>query len=158
MARHRLVLEPTPDIHVIGISSHMSDHRLCWTLNLHMGLSMGRRANDIVVEDGDQTLSFPAYDHLDLEDGAVLSLVWNQHAGRTLIREQPRTDCFMVMDVDGPWRPSELIDQLRGCAQVLAAFPLDVLAMRDGHKLIIPDADRPKDQNSCHHRPGQRQT
>jgi hypothetical protein len=46
--RIRLDVEPDPEVHVIGISSHVNDYRLCWSLNLCLGIALARRDRDIL--------------------------------------------------------------------------------------------------------------
>ncbi len=133
MARHKLDLEPEPDAVVIGISSHVTDYRLCWALNKCLGVNLTRREKDIAASNGVQ---FVAYDHQDEDTGARLMLISNRSEGVLLLKDQRQADYFLVVDDEGPMRAEEVMDLVRNTEFVLAAFTLDLKRLRSGHELF----------------------
>lgn len=123
-----------PDVHVIAISSHVNDYRLCWALNRSLGLELVRRRNN-AAEDGPPA-SLPAFDHVDPEAGACITLVGNHTPEGVLVAGQRQADYFLLLDEEGPWRPEEALDGVRRADFVLAAYPLDIRNIKGAYKLL----------------------
>lgn len=136
MAKYKLDLEPRADVHLIGISSHVSEHRLCWSLNRQLGLEMGRCAEDITVVHREATRAFATFEHVDADAQVRYMLISNHCPGAVLFPEERRTDFFLVVDGDDPVVPDDLVERVRQADQVLTAFPLELDQLRGGHKLI----------------------
>lgn len=135
MAKHKLDLRPEPEVVVIGISSHVNDYRLCWSLNKSLELELTRRAEDVEGIDG-AAASFAAYDHVFEDDGTLVSLLCNRSEGVLLLKEQREADFFLVLDENGPLRPDETLDRIRNAEFVLAAYTLDLKRLRSGLELF----------------------
>ncbi len=137
MAKLKLDLEPDPDVTVIGISSHVNDYRLCWSINRSMGLALARRRDDIAEETHGVLARFSAYDHVDDATQARITLVNNHSGDGILLKEHRQADFFLVVDnVLAENRP-ELLDQVRSAEFVLTAFPLPYEQLRAGYKLLL---------------------
>lgn len=136
MAKHKLDLEPVPDTNVIGISSHVNDYRICWALNRSLGVQLTRRKDDIVMPDGGSSARFSAYDHVDEDSGALLTLIGNRSEGAWLLKEQKHADYFLVVDVRGPITAEAALERVRNTEFVLAAFMLDLKRLRSGLELF----------------------
>ena len=105
--RIRLDVEPDPEVHVIGISSHVNDYRLCWSLNLSLGIALTRRDRDILDSSAEGTSRHAAFDHDD--PGYVLDVV--SVVGRRRFVELPeptegQTD--LAIPDNTPARPESL--------------------------------------------------
>ena len=136
MAKKKLQLDATPDVTVIGISSHVEDYRLCWAINRAMELNLVRRRSDITVEVGAKQARYSAFDQVD--DGKVVrwSLVHN-HCGKSLlVKEQKQADYFLVLDSEVAEERPALLDQVREVEFILTAFPVDLSKSRAAHKLL----------------------
>ena len=135
MAKHKLDLRPEPDAVVIGISSHVNDYRLCWSLNKSLDLELTRRTEDVKGIDG-STASFAAYDHVFENEGAIVSLLCNRSEGVLLLKDQREADFFLVLADHCPLRPDETLERIRNAEFVLAAFTLDLKRLRSGLELF----------------------
>jgi hypothetical protein len=135
VAKHKLDLRPEPEAIVIGISSHVNDYRLCWSLNKSLGLALARRKEDVPAIDGSPG-TFPAYDHVFEEDGSIVSLLCNRSEGAFLLKEHREADFFLVLEEHGPLRPETTLERLRNAEFVLAAFTLDLKRLRSGLELF----------------------
>lgn len=137
MAKLKLELESVPDITVIGISSHVNDYRLCWSINRSIGLELTRRRNDITDETNGILASYSAYDHVDEPTQARYTLVNNHSGDGILLKEQRQADFFLVVDNELAEDRPDLLDRLRSAEFVLTAFPLSYDQLRAGHKLLL---------------------
>lgn len=137
MARLKLEMEPDPDVNVIGISSHVRDHRLCWSINRALDLELSRRRVGIEDMQNGRPAEFSAFDQFDEELQANCSLVNNHSSEGVLLRDLRQADFFLVVDKD--WRdvPEKILEKLRGADFILAAFPLSFAQLKEGHKLLL---------------------
>ena len=140
MAKKKLMLVATPDVTVIGISSHVEDYRLCWAMNRAMDLSLTRRRADITLEENSGSLHFSAFDQTDEQDIVRWSLVSNHSGNELLVKEQKQADYFLVLDTEEADERPTLLDLVRGVEFVLTAFPVDLRKLRTGHKLLYANA------------------
>ncbi|MBL0045893.1 MAG: IPExxxVDY family protein [Flavobacteriales bacterium] len=136
MARHKLDMEPDPEVTLIGISCHVHDYRLCWALNRELGISLARRDKDITDQGPETIASYAAFDHVDEENQAQYLLVHNHSGDGVLLKEHKQADFFLLVDEAAPLTPEELIDHVRKTEFVLMAFPLDARKERGAHKLL----------------------
>lgn len=136
MAKLKLDMEPDPEVTVIGISSHVKDYRLCWSINRALGLSLTRRRKNIEDENDGVLAKYSAYDHVDEETQARYTLINNHCGDGILIRDQRQADFFLVVDNQLAHGRLGLMDQVRSAELVLTAFPLPFNRLRDGHKLL----------------------
>ncbi|MCB0794057.1 MAG: IPExxxVDY family protein [Flavobacteriales bacterium] len=135
-ARFKLELEALPDVLVVGISSHVNDYRLCWSLNRTLGIALTKRDKDITETLRDGVARFGAYDHDDPETLGRYTLVNNRSDKGLLVKEQPQADLFLVVDRSLVKDHERLLQQVRGSEMVLAAFLLEISELRSGHKLF----------------------
>lgn len=136
MSRFKLDIPPDPELVVIGISSHEKDYRLCWALNKHLEVQMGRSEKDVVDNDGGLLSAFTVFDHNDDDEHFHLSLVNNHGPHGVLLKEHRHTDYFLLINNDAPISTTELLARVRNTPFVLTAFELDYHTLREGHKLL----------------------
>lgn len=136
MSRFKLDIPPDPELLVIGISSHEKDYRLCWALNKHLEVQMGRSEKDVVDNDGGLLSAFTVFDHNDDEEHFHVSLVNNHGPHGVLLKEHRHTDYFLLINNDAPIGTTELLARVRNTPFVLTAFELDYHTLREGHKLL----------------------
>lgn len=136
MAKLKLDIVQSPEVHLIAISSHVNDYRLCWALNNSIGIAMARRRKDITDHGDGRTVHFPVFDHFDEEAQAGITLVSNRAPGGVLVALRQQADFFLVVDQECPLGPAEVLDRVKRAEYVLAAFPLAVDAVKDGYKLL----------------------
>ena len=137
MARLKLDLEPDPEVSVIGISSHVRDHRLCWSINRALDMELTRRRSGIEELQNGRAAEFTAFDQIDEETQANCTLVNNHSTEGVLLRDLRQADFFLVVDRDWKEPVDELLGKLRSADFVLAAFPLSFTQMKEGHKLLL---------------------
>lgn len=137
MAKLKLDMEPDPDVTVIGISSHVNDYRLCWSINRSTGLELTRRRSDITDLAHGVMASFSVYDHVDERTQARCTLVNNHSGDGILLKEQRQADYFLVVDNEFAERAPDLFDRVRTAEFVLTAFQLPYEQLRAGHKLLL---------------------
>jgi hypothetical protein len=136
VAKHKLDMEPDPEVMLIGISSHVNDYRLCWALNRSLGINLSRRASDITDMGPERPANYAAFDHVDDTSQATYTLVNNHCTDGVLLKEHRQSDYFLVVDEAASITPDELIDQVRRTEFVLMAYPLDPRKERGAHKLL----------------------
>ncbi len=137
MARIKLDLEPDPEINVIGISSHVKEYRLCWSLNRALEIELTKRRQGIQEMLNGRAAVFSAYDHLDEETNSNCTLVNNHGSEGVLLRELRQADFFLVIDDERNGSIDEVLRKVRSAEFVLTAFPMNFAQLRDGHKLLL---------------------
>ena len=137
MARLKLDIEPDPEVSVIGISSHVRDHRLCWSINRALDMELTRRRTGIEEMQSGRPAEFTAFDQYDEETQANCTLVNNHSTEGVLLRDLRQADFFLVVDKDWREQPGEMLGKLRSAEFVLAAFPLSFTQLKEGHKLLL---------------------
>ncbi|MCB9168743.1 MAG: IPExxxVDY family protein [Flavobacteriales bacterium] len=135
-AKIRLDLEPDPQVHVIGISCHENDYRLCWSLNRGLDLALTKRAKDIEDQGPDGDAHHVVFDHDDTDLEVRYTLVNNHGDHGLLVKDQRHVDFFLVVDDRIPLPIEDLLERVRRSEFVLAAFSLSFAEMRAGHKLL----------------------
>lgn len=138
MPKHRLDdAAALPDAVVFGISCHVPDYRLCWSLNRALGLELERRRSDIVEHARGKELHYTVFDQRDEESEVRWSLVSNTCGKRRLIPSQRSADFFLVVDPEVAEAQDGLLGRIRGAEFVLTAFALPMNELRMGHKLLL---------------------
>ncbi len=136
MARYKLDLQPDPEVVVVGISSHVKDHRLCWSINRSLGLLLTRRRTAVCEVVAGRTISYKAYDHVVKGNTARFTLVNNHCADGCLLKEQRQTDYFLVVDQELAQQRPDLLDRLRATDHILTAFVVPYEHLKEGYKLL----------------------
>lgn len=137
MAKFRLDERIVPKVTVLGISSHVADYRLCWSLNRTLGLDMSRRREDITDGAGAGMQYFSVFFQRDEEGEVQWSLVSNNNGTKHLIPKEHQADYFLVVDRDTAKADPDLLDRVRSAEFVLTAYPVDFDRMKLGHKLLL---------------------
>ncbi len=137
MARLKLDIQPDPEINVIGISSHVKDYRLCWSINRMLGINLTKRRRPIYDESNGMQCFFNAFDHRDEEINAGFSLVNNHGSDGVLLKDLRQADFFLVIDQHWMELPEDLLKKVRTAEFVLTAFPLEFDQLKEGHKLLL---------------------
>ncbi|MBK7944637.1 MAG: IPExxxVDY family protein [Flavobacteriales bacterium] len=138
MPRHRLALtEFDTQATVIGISCHVPDYRLCWSLNRALGTDLARRREDIVELVRGKELHYPVFLQSDAQGMSTWWLIANTCGKRRLISDQKEADFFLLIDAETAEHERDLTDRVRAAEFVLAAFPLAHADLRNGHKLLL---------------------
>ena len=138
MAKLKLELEPDPRVTVFGISSHVNDYRLCWSMNLAMGLDMRRCKKDVMDREGGIEKEYAAFILHKADLDHCCYLVSNHCTDGILIPEHHTYDYFLVGgEVFMEGRP-DLISNIRRTEFVLAVTTLPFANIRKGYKLL-PD-------------------
>ncbi|HMW96007.1 MAG TPA: IPExxxVDY family protein [Flavobacteriales bacterium] len=135
MAKHKLDMDPDPEVMLIGISCHENDYRLCWALNRELGINLARRSSDVTAPGPEKLASYSAFDHDD-EHEAHWTLVHNHSNDGVLLKEHKQADYFLIVDESAPITPQELIERVRRTEFVLTAYPLDARTERGAHILL----------------------
>lgn len=137
ITRHKPDFALLPEADIIAISSHVNDYRLCWALNLGMGINLARREKDIETEGTGKTAAFPAFDHINEDLGMeTVTVVGNRTEGAVLLTEQWNADYFLVLLEVGGWHVREVLESVRRTEFVLAAYTLDPRKIKGIHKLF----------------------
>jgi len=138
MPKHKLTDEASaPDVTVIGISCHVPDYRLCWSLNKALGLELERRREDIVERARGKDLHYPVFQQHGPEGIIAWALVCNTCGKRRLLTDQKGADLFLVVDQETAEREEDLLPRLRAAEFVLLAYPIEMADLRNGHKLLL---------------------
>ncbi len=137
MAKYRLEERSDPRVVVYGISCHVPDYRLCWSLNKALDLDLTKRREDIVEETKGSALHYPVFEQMGEEGERTWWLVSNLCGKRRLLPQQKEAVHFLVIDEEVAARAADVLERLRGAEFVLTAFPIASDALKMGHKLLL---------------------
>ena len=136
MAKYRLIEEEAaPKVAVVGISCHVPDYRLCWSLNRALGLGLTRRRADITEQVRGKELHYSVFEQADPGGNVRWALVCNTCGRRRLLPDQKLADLFLVVDEE--MITADLLDRVRGAEFVLTAYTVEMSELKSGHKLLL---------------------
>lgn len=133
-----LDFQPDPEVSIIGISSHVKNYRLCWSLNRALGIALQRHRTDIKEQVRGRTVNHAFFVHHEPELDARYLLVENYKEDNFLVTEHRQSDYFLVLDEELSTRRPELIDEVRAAEFVLTAYPIPFHTLKAGYKLLPP--------------------
>lgn len=137
MSKLVLNIEEDYDFELIGISSHVKDYRLGWELNNALGISIEKR-DELQLEQDGETRSYSLSGFIDEDDHQEYLLVANKGQGGFLIPEHSQLDYFlMIYGVLTPEMKSELVRNIQQIGFVLMAFSLDPRELKSKRNLLF---------------------
>lgn len=139
MSKTRLEFDFDYDFLLFGISCHVKDYRLCWSLNRYIGTDF-KRDNDLEIKlAGQEELArFSFYTWDDTDNHLRYFIVANRGIPGLLVQEQKQADYFLLVEgyidlVDA----DELLAKLRDINVILTAYQLDPNELRSRQNLIF---------------------
>jgi len=138
VARYLLEEDISFNFHLIGISSHYHDYRLCWGINKLLSFDLERSENEIIIQErkGEELMAFSAFNFLCPESEVMFELIANRNEDGYLIPEMKQADYFLKFDDFYDDSVSELIKKLRSITMVNMAFQIDTENLRSKYNLI----------------------
>ena len=138
MARYLLEEDITFNFHLIGISSHYHDYRLCWGVNKLLDFNLQRSEIEILIQEkkGEDVMAFPAFYFLCPDSEILFELISNRNEEGYLIPEMKQADYFLKFDDFYADSVSELIQKLRSITMINMAFQVDPENLRSKYNLI----------------------
>lgn len=126
------------DFILLGISSHVKDYRLCWSVNKSLGLDLIKLDKEIIIKqkNGENRSSFSIYYYLDDESEIEFELICNRHEHGYLIPELKKADYFLKISEQYSHNLDELIEILRKSNLINMAFEIDVNTLRSKQNLL----------------------
>ncbi len=137
MSKLLLNIEEEYDFHLIGISCHSKDYRLCWELNKLLSIDLSR------TEDLDLNLKtsigqFSFYEFIDEENYSEYFLISNRSAKGFLLPEQKNTDfLFMIKGTPYDSLVTELLEKISSSEIVLTSYKIDVDSLKSKQNLLF---------------------
>lgn len=123
---------------LIGISSHARDYRLCWSLNSNMKLTLVRADKGLILPGGKNTESseFTLFEYDDEETRIFYSLIANKTKNVHLIPELKHADYLLMLRNNTAVDVAGMLEKLRACDQVIAAFQIQPEELKSRDNLI----------------------
>jgi hypothetical protein len=141
--KHRLETPELSDCSVLyGISCHVRPHRLCWAINLELGLRMERREEDLDFliagsDEGEEKAHYPLFSHFVEEDQVTYCLIANRSDKGPLIPQQPEIDHFFLIEAEEERDDLELMNELRSVGPILAVFRIEPATLPSVADLLV---------------------
>lgn len=138
MTKYVLEEEYDFDFRLLGISSHVKDYRICWTVNKCLGLDLIKLEKEIIIKqkEGDHRSTFSIYYYFDVDSETEFELICNRHEHGYLIPELKSADYFLKMNAFYTHSLEELIEILRNANLINMAFEIDVNTLRSKQNLL----------------------
>ena len=139
MAKHLLTLESDYDYDLIGICSHPSDYRLCWSLNEALKLELQKAEEDFSVSNkkGLKVSSHSFYEYIESTELTEYYLIKNKSEGKLLIPEKQQIDYFLVIRENTSVDIDNLLTQIKSISTILTALIFDPEELKSAEKLIF---------------------
>lgn len=138
MARYLLEEDISFNFHLIGISSHYHDYRVCWAINKLLSFNLERSENEILIQERteENVMAFPSFHFLCPESEILFELISNRIEDGYLIPEMKQADYFLKFDDFYDDSVSELIQKLRSVMMINMAFLVDPENLKSKYNLI----------------------
>lgn len=139
MAKHTLQLEDDFNFDLIGLCSHQSDYRVCWSINEHLGLHLSKSLEPFMVsgKKGDVISSHSFFEWNDENDAVDYFLIKNKYNTQFLIPEKSQIDYFLVIREAGIIEVDDFLTKIKEISGILTAFIFDPGELKSGSKLIF---------------------
>ncbi|HLU83969.1 MAG TPA: IPExxxVDY family protein [Vicingaceae bacterium] len=96
MSKLTLSLDEEYDFELIGMSCHLRDYRICWSINQLLKIDL-TRVDDYEVIKNNEVLTFSFYEFFEEEDGVEYYVLSNKCEKGYLIPEKQNFDYFMIL-------------------------------------------------------------
>lgn len=139
MAKHTLQLEDDFNFDLIGLCSHQSDYRVCWSINEHLGLHLSKSLEPFMVsgKKGEVISSHSFFEWYDENDAVEYFLIKNKYNTQFLIPEKSQIDYFLVIREAGIVEVDDFLTKIKEISGILTAFIFDPGELKSGSKLIF---------------------
>jgi hypothetical protein len=140
--RYSLNVEPELEMEIVGICTHLRDYKLCWQINRHLGLELGRVDGDMQSDSGKDKSAHHWYRFTNETTHTEYHLVRNKGTAALLIPEHRQVDYLLIMRENLNINVSDLIRQLRNIENVLTAFRINTDELKNKETLIYLDFEK----------------
>lgn len=139
MAKHTLKLEDDYNFDLIGLCSHQSDYRVCWSINDHLDLHLSKSLEPFMVsgKKGEILSSHSLYEWYHEDEAVEYFLIKNAHQNNFLIPEKSQIDYFLVIREAGVVEIDVFLTKIREISGILTAFIFDPAELKSSAKLIF---------------------
>jgi len=139
MAKHTLQLEDDFNFDLIGLCSHQSDYRVCWSVNEHLGLHLSKSLEPFMVsgKKGEVVSSHSLYEWYDENNAVEYFLIKNKYNTQFLIPEKSQIDYFLVIREAGIVDVDDFLTKVKEISSILTAFIFEPGDLKSGSKLIF---------------------
>jgi hypothetical protein len=137
-AKYTLSLDTSFDFELIGISCHQTDYRVCWAINLNLGLQLKKSEEPFMVsgKKGGVNSSHSFYEWEDEDNFAAFYLIKNRDNQKNLIPEHAQLDYFLVIK-GGDREIDDLVTQLKEIKGILTAVKINPTDLKSSEYLIF---------------------
>ena len=139
MAKHTLQLEDDFNFDLIGLCSHQSDYRVCWSINEHLDLHLSKSLEPFMVsgKKGEVLSSHSFYEWYDEGEAVEYFLIKNKHQNQFLIPEKSQIDYFLVVREAETIEIDDFLTKIREISGILTAFIFNPGELKSSSKLIF---------------------
>lgn len=149
MARLTLSAEEDYSFHLLGISSHAKDYRLCWAVNSVLGIELEKQEMDSplpgttkkqlsLLEETPVAQTITIYTFYDQETYIDYTLINNYNPAGYMAPEQKSANFFLKITGDlADERKADLMLALKEIDLVLAVFDIDVKKLKSKQNFLF---------------------
>lgn len=117
--------EESVDFQLLGMTTHLGSHRLCWELNRVMGWSLAFY-KELAPDERAGQPRFVVHRYVSEDTGADVALIANRLPESLLVKKLPRVDFLLRVGFDTP-EMEGLKHALRGMRLVSLVVELDAV-------------------------------
>lgn len=138
-AKHTLILADDLDFDLIGVCSHQSDYRLCWSINEALELELAKADEPFMVsgKKGEVLSQHSFYEWEDEQNHLSYYLIKNKAGSSFLIPEKAQIDYFLVIRELGIVNIDDFLTQLKSISSILTAFIYNPNELKSSKHLIF---------------------
>ncbi len=136
---HTLNVSASPELFIIGISSHENDYRLSWAINSQLGFRLSRSSNlELFNEKIQEKQIFSVFSHIEEEYELKYYLISNTGENGFLLPEYRNVDfLFLIQGEISENELDKLIKQLKIIEIVNLVFQISNLPAKSLEKLVF---------------------
>ncbi len=127
------------DFHLLGISCHEKDYRICWAVNQVLGTNLAKEEDDIevILKKNNRCSLHAMFTHFDEETETEFRLIANRSTLGVLIPEKAQADYLLMVSENAEYSIEEIRGKINEIAFVLTSFVVDVHSLKSKENLIF---------------------
>lgn len=127
------------DFHLLGVSCHEKDYRICWAINHALGINLSKEEKDIevIIRKSNRFSLHSMYTFFDEDNEVEYRLISNRSTMGYLIPEAMQADYLLMISDNCQWTVDELKKEINGIGFVLTTYQINVESLKSKENLIF---------------------
>ena len=136
---HKLTFTPDFNFTLFGISSHLNDYKLIWSVNSELAVNFSKQDNLKIEDDKlNEVFEFVTYSYYDEARNLKYRIIANRTVNGYLLPEIKNIDYILHLSGDaGETFQNDLFKNLKAIKSIQAVFKLNVNDLKSKKRLVF---------------------